>query len=116
MLTGGLPYGLQVTQLRGVSDLPKLHYAPARATRHDLPPWIDAVLRQALHPRPAKRQEALSAFVHDLRTPGPQHLNAQRSPLLERNPVLFWRSLALLLALVVVVLAGVLVGVLPERR
>lgn len=97
-------------------DLPKLNYASARPARHDLPPWIDAVLRQALHPRPAKRQEALSAFVHDLRAPGPQHLKAQRSPLLERNPVLFWRSLALLLALVVVVLAGLLAGVFPERR
>ena len=109
MLTGGLPYGLQVTQVRSVSDLPRLHYAPARQTRRDLPPWIDAVLRQALHPRPAKRQEALSAFVHELRAPGAQHLRAQRSPLLERNPVLFWRTLALGLALVVVVLFAALV-------
>jgi serine/threonine protein phosphatase PrpC len=109
MLACSLPYGLQVTQVRDVSDLPRLHYAPARDTRRDLPPWIDSVLRQALHPRPAKRQEALSAFVHDLRAPGPQHLQAQHSPLLERNPVLFWRTLSLGLALVVILLSGVLV-------
>ena len=110
MLTGGLPYGLQVTQVRNASDLPRLHCASVRNTRRDLPPWIDAVLRQALHPRPAQRQEALSAFVQDLRAPGPQHLRAQRSPLLERDPVLFWRTLALLLALalVVVLLSGAL--------
>jgi len=108
MLTGGLPYGLQVPLLRGVSDLPKLHYLPARNTRRDLPAWVDAVLRQALHPRPAKRQEALSAFVQDLRKPSPHHLQAQRSPLLERNPVLFWRSLALGLALLVIALLALL--------
>lgn len=106
MLTGRLPYGLQVPQVRGRSDLHKLHYEPARSVRRDLPPWVDAVLRQALHPQPAKRQEALSAFMHDLRNPGPQHLGADRVPMLERDPVMFWRGLALLLALVVLVLLG----------
>lgn len=105
MLTGGLPYGLQVTRVRGVGDLAGLHYASVRSVRRDLPGWIDAVLRQALHPRPARRQEALSAFVHDLRAPGAQHLRAQRSPLIERDPVMFWRSLARLLAAAVLGLA-----------
>ncbi len=108
MLTGGLPYGLQVTRVRGVGDLAGLHYIPARSLRRDLPPWLDAVLRQALHPRPAKRQQALSEFVHDLRSPRPQHLQARHSPLIERDPVLFWRSLALALAVAVLGLAGVL--------
>jgi len=108
MLTGQLPYGLQVTQLRGSADLHKLHYEPARNSRRDLPPWLDAVLRQALHPQPAKRQEALSAFVHDLRNPGPQHLGSQRAALLERDPLRFWRGLALLLALAVLLLLGLL--------
>lgn len=108
MLTGRLPYGLQVPQVRGPSDLHKLRYEPARTTRRDLPSWVDAVLRQALQPRPAKRQEVISAFVHDLHTPGPQHLRDQRTPLIERNPVRFWRGLALLLAGVVIVLLGVI--------
>lgn len=108
MLTGRLPYGLQVPQVRGERDLHRLHYTPARSSRRDLPAWVDAVLRQALHPRAAKRQEALSAFVHELRQPGPQHLRAQRMPLLERDPVVFWRGLALLLAVAVVVLLGLL--------
>ena len=60
MLTGSLPYGLQVPQLRGPTDLHTLHYTSLRHLRHlrrELPPWIDAVLRQALHPQTAKRQE-----------------------------------------------------------
>ena len=108
MLSGRLPYGLQVAQVRGPSDLHTLQYESVRSNRRDLPPWLDAVLKQALHPLRAKRFEALSAFVHDLSQPGPQHLVAQRAPLLERNPVAFWRGLALLLAVVVVVLVGAL--------
>lgn len=110
MLTGDLPYALQVPLLRGPGDLAKLHYRPVRDRRQDLPPWIDAVLRQALQPRPARRQEALSAFVHELRRPSPQQLRAQRSPLLARHPLLFWRSLSLGLALLVLVLLARLAG------
>jgi serine/threonine protein phosphatase PrpC len=106
MLTGRLPYGLQVTQVRGANDLYKLQYEPVRTTRPDLPAWLDAVLRQALQPRPAKRQEALSAFIHDLSHPGPEHLAARRLPLIARDPVRFWRGLALVLALGVVALLG----------
>ncbi len=39
--------------------------------------------------------------MHDLYRPGPQHLRAQRVPLIERDPVRFWRALALVLGLVV---------------
>lgn len=106
MLTGRLPYGLQVTQVRGPRDLHRLHYAPLLALRPGLPPWIDAVLRRALHPQPGQRQQALSEFVHDLRAPSAEYLRARRPPLVERHPVAFWRALALLLGLAVVVLLG----------
>lgn len=109
MLSGALPYGLQVTQVRSPRDLHKLHYTPLRQHRPDLPDWVDAVLRQALQPQPARRQEALSALVHDLHQPAPQHLRATGLALVERDPLRFWRALALGLALLVVVLAGLLV-------
>lgn len=111
LLTGQLPYGLQVTQLRGPADLHKLRYESVRTRRRELPAWLDSVLRQALQPQPARRHEALSAFVHDLRYPAPQHLRDQQAPWIERNPVKFWRGLALLLGLVVVVLVARLAGV-----
>jgi len=106
MLTGHLPYGLQVTQLRSPADLPRLRYLPARERRPDLPFWLDAVLRRALHPHASKRQEALSEFVHDLRTPRPQYQHDRTPPLIERNPVVFWQVLTLLLAAAVLVLLG----------
>ncbi|WP_371820139.1 protein kinase [Aquabacterium sp. CECT 9606] len=106
MLTGHLPYGLQVTQLRSPGDLNRLRYIPVRERRPELPPWLDAVLRRALHPQASKRQEALSEFVHDLSTPGSQYQGHRPSPLIDRNPVVFWQTLTVLLALAVLVLLG----------
>ncbi len=108
MLSGQLPYGLQITQVRGPHDLHKLHATPLRQHRPDLPAWVDAVLRQALQPQPARRQEALSAFVQDLHQPGPQHLHSRAVPLVARDPLRFWRGLAVLLGMLVLLLAGLL--------
>ena len=87
MLTGHLPYGVQVTRLRTPGDLKSLRYIPVRQHRPDLPPWLDAVLRRALHPQPARRQEALSEFVHDLRHP-PRHAGPASLPLIERGQLI----------------------------
>lgn len=110
LLTGQLPYGLQVTRLRGPNDLGKLHYNSVRTLRQDLPAWLDSVLRQALHPRPTRRHEAVSAFVQDLLQPSAHHLQDHRAPWIERDPVRFWRALTLLLAVTVVVLVARLAG------
>jgi hypothetical protein len=71
MLSGQLPYGLQVPRLRSPRDLAGLRYIPLRQHRPDLPAWLDAVLAKALHPQPARRHEALSEFTHAWR-PGPR--------------------------------------------
>jgi hypothetical protein len=66
------------------------------------------VLERAVHPQPHKRQQALTEFVHDLHHPGAAYLRQHRLPLTERNPLVFWRGLSLLLGLAVVVLLGML--------
>ncbi|MGP1692483.1 MAG: bifunctional protein-serine/threonine kinase/phosphatase, partial [Giesbergeria sp.] len=108
-LTGRLPYGAQVAQLRSRAALRRLRYSSAL---HDeslsIPAWVDAVLERAVHPDPLKRQEALSEFVHELHQPGAATLARTRTPLVRRNPLLFWRTLSLLLGLAVVALIGVL--------
>lgn len=106
LLCGRLPYGLQVPQVRQPADLHKLRYVPLRTTRPDLPAWLDAVLRKALHPQPARRQEALSEFVHDLRHPGAQFRQVRALPLTERHPLLFWRLATLVSGLAALVLLG----------
>jgi serine/threonine protein phosphatase PrpC len=113
LLTGRLPYGLQVPQVRGPRDLHKLRYESVRTQRHDLPAWLDAVLRQALHPQAGKRHEALSAFVHDLEQPAAHQLRDSRTPWIERDPVRFWRGLSLALAVVATALLLRLAGASP---
>lgn len=104
MLTGRLPYGLHVSKLRSPADLKRLRYVPARHVRPDLPGWVDAVLRKALHPSPAKRQETVSEFVQDLRSPGHQFHRPQASPLIQRDPVVFWQVTTLVLAVLLLLL------------
>lgn len=106
MLTGALPYGLQVPQVRGERDLHKLQYVPLRTRRPDLPEWLDRVLKKALQPQAARRQQALSEFVHDLHAPGPEFMKRDRTPLQQRHPLLFWRGLTLVFGLATVVLIG----------
>ncbi len=106
MLCDALPYGLQVTQVRGERDLHRLQYVPLRTRRPDLPEWLDRVLRKALQPQPARRQQALSEFVHDLHAPGPEFLRRDRTPLQQRHPLLFWRALTLAFGLSTLVLLG----------
>lgn len=107
MLTGQLPYGLEASRVRTPADLRRLRYVPVRHLRPDLPPWVDAVLAKALHPDPAKRQEVISEFIHDLKAPGSQFLSRRATPLIERNPVLFWKCSTALLSLAVIVLLAI---------
>ncbi len=106
MLTGQLPYGLQIPRLRQASELRRLRYTPVQHFRPDLPRWVDAVLRKALHPDSSRRQQVVSEFVQDLRAPGPEFVQARALPVLERHPVVFWQCTAALLLLLVIVQAA----------
>jgi serine/threonine protein phosphatase PrpC len=101
LLTGRLPYGRGFTSRR---DIEKLTYTPATMWNKTIPTWVDAALAKAVHKNPVQRYEALSAFVEDLRRPGREFIERRPRPLLERNPVAFWRGAALLLLLINVVL------------
>ena len=104
MLTGHLPYGLQVTRLRSLADLGKLRYTSVRSRRPNLPLWLDAVLQRALHPQPHRRQDAITEFVQDLRAPGARYRRDRPPAMIERNPVLFWQTLTIILAGTVLIL------------
>jgi serine/threonine protein phosphatase PrpC len=113
MLTGKLPYGTQIAKARTKSQLGKLRYDPARSETREIPPWIDGALRKATHPDPYQRYDSLSEFMFDLRHPNAKYLNASATPLIERNPTLFWKCATLVLACVVVGLLAMQRGVHP---
>ncbi len=104
MLTGALPYGTRVARCRTRAAQNKLIYKSIREHDREVPAWIDDVLRRALHPDPSKRYEELSEFIFELRQPSQAFLNKARPPLMERNPVLFWKGVSLALAVAVVML------------
>jgi serine/threonine protein phosphatase PrpC len=96
MLTGKLPYGRGFSSRR---DIGRLKYVSALDFNEAISPWIDAALAKATHFRPTERTEALSALVMDLQRPNPNYSTGPR-PLMERDPIAFWRAVAIILALV----------------
>jgi serine/threonine protein phosphatase PrpC/predicted Ser/Thr protein kinase len=104
MLTGRLPYGTDVAKIKTPSHQNNLAY---RAAFHDdrrFPVWLDEVLRKAVHPNPWRRYEDVSEFIFQLRNPDPAIQHKTRQPLAQRNPVVFWKIVSLVLAVAVVVL------------
>ncbi|HAD09911.1 MAG TPA: protein kinase [Porticoccaceae bacterium] len=90
MLTGKLPFGEKYDE----SSIHTLGYTPARRWVPDLPIWVDGALEKALRKNPERRYGELSEFVHDLSNPNPEFLREKHEPLLVRNPLAFWRGLA----------------------
>ncbi|OCX66169.1 hypothetical protein BFP70_06910 [Thioclava sp. SK-1] len=105
MLTGNLPYGAQVARIGSRRDRDRLRY---RAAHDDdsraVPLWVDDALRQATHPDPLRRFDALSEFIGALRQPRADF--SRHIPFAERDPVRFWKTVSGVLALVVVILAA----------
>ena len=105
MLSGKLPYGAQVAKSRTKSAQRKLAYASVLEDDREIPAWIDETLSKAVHPDPYKRYGEISEFLFDLRHPNKAFLNKTRPPLLEQNPVLFWKMVSFLLAVIIVILS-----------
>jgi serine/threonine protein phosphatase PrpC len=102
MLTGKLPYGAQIAKARTRAQFRKLRYVSALTDDSEIPAWIDGTLKRAVHPNPYKRYESLSEYLFDLRHPNAVYLGS--SPLIERNPSLFWKCTSLILACIIIVL------------
>jgi eukaryotic-like serine/threonine-protein kinase len=102
MTTGSLPYGKGITS---ASMIKKLRYISATWIRKDVPLWMDAALERAVHLDPEKRTDALSALTSDLRKPNRALTPTQTRPLIEKNPVLFWKLVSLVLFICCFVLA-----------
>ena len=104
MLSGRLPYGTQVASSRTKAAQNKLMYQSVLDDDREIPTWIDETLKKVLHPNPYKRYEELSEFIYDLRHPNKVFLNKSRPPLMERNPVLFWKSVSFILTIIIAIL------------
>jgi serine/threonine protein phosphatase PrpC len=92
MLNGGLPFG-NLPEKPNRNNLERLVYIPSIRRNEMVPIWIDGALKKATNIQPKFRYDELSEFLHNLSTPNPQFLKAEdKIPLIERNPMLFWKS------------------------
>jgi len=104
MLSGKFPYGVKVARATTKNEQKKLNYIPIHSEENDIPLWVDEALRKALQIDPYKRYSELSEFLYDLRHPNKSYINRTKAPLLERNPIVFWQSISLILAITNMVL------------
>ncbi len=99
MLTGQLPYGGPLS----ARSLQKVSYHSSSHINPDIPVWIDGALEKAVQINPIHRYEVMSEFITDLSTSNPK-LIKERQPLLERNPIAFWRGLSIILFIINLIL------------
>ena len=104
MLAGKLPYGAEVAKSRTMAAQRKLRYQSLLNYKREIPAWIDAALRKALQPDPVRRYEELSEFIYDLRHPNKALLNEKSPPLIDRNPLVFWKCVSFILTIIIAIL------------
>jgi serine/threonine protein phosphatase PrpC/predicted Ser/Thr protein kinase len=103
MLSGKFPYGREIAQANSVSAQRKLHYKSIINDDSELPIWIDDTLERALKMNPLQRYSVLSEFIHDLRQPSTLFLAKTKPPLIQRDPVMFWQGVSLILFVLLVI-------------
>lgn len=102
MLSGRLPFGAEVAKARTKAAQRRLIYRSLLDDERDIPAWFDETLKKATQPDPDKRYQELSEFVYDLSHPNEAYLRRTRQPLLERHPLVFWKTVSLLLLIIIV--------------
>ncbi|WP_444919948.1 protein kinase domain-containing protein [Microbulbifer sp. CnH-101-G] len=100
LLTGKYPYPERLGNLHyQLKSYQQMRYTKAYTHRRDIPHWVDGALQKACAADPRQRYDSLSEFIQDLQHPNPAFKPPNSRPLLERNPVLFWQLIALILLL-----------------
>ncbi|MES2694520.1 MAG: bifunctional protein-serine/threonine kinase/phosphatase [Verrucomicrobiota bacterium] len=107
-LTGTYPYG-EIERFQ----TPRFDTQPRRPTRLNavVPDWLDSIVMRAIELDADRRYQNFSEMAYALAHPAqvtPHH--RKDSPLLERNPLLFYKLLCLLLLGVIVALLYLLAG------
>ena len=92
LLTGHYPYGEIEAFQHPRFGIP----VPASRYRPDLPAWIDELLSRAVSADPRQRFETAEEWLLVLERGERQSLSVRPRPLLEREPVKVWRTLALI--------------------
>jgi len=98
MISSSFPYGPLVARSTTKSAQNKLVY---ESLYPKVPIWIDEALRKALQINPEKRYDEISEFIYDLENPNKNFLNKKQTALMQRNPLLFWKSCSFILLFII---------------
>ncbi|MBL4852451.1 MAG: bifunctional protein-serine/threonine kinase/phosphatase [Gammaproteobacteria bacterium] len=99
LLTGKLPYGTMLDKMTSLKSTSSLKYHPSNQYNPMIPLWMDRCLQKAISPDPESRYGILSEFIYDLSHPNHALTQGIKPPILEQNPLAFWRSLAIIMML-----------------
>ena len=107
MLSDQLPYKVMNARTNLPRNFEPWRYKPlnqlTKSGTH-IPNWVDIVLQKALQANPNYRYQSMSEMQHDLTSPSKAILtSSELKPLLERNPLVFWKGLSFALFILVVI-------------
>lgn len=98
LFTGGHhPFGEKYERAENPKDFKNLRRSSSIELNPEIPHWVDEALGRALNLDPNERYASLSEFLRDLRQTRSTVSPNQSLPLVERNPLVFWKALSALL-------------------
>ncbi len=111
MLTGKMPFGVQLEKLMDQRKIHKLRYQSAVQYNPMVPYWMDGALEKALSVLPENRHAAMSEFIFDLQNPNKKYSHKRSLPIIEKNPLRVWQALVVVQFIVI---AGLIVWVFDK--
>lgn len=93
MLTGKLPYNDRLSRDLNWRTLNKIKYTSAIQHNPMIPLWLDGAIEKTVKTDYRLRYETFSEFFHDMTHPN-HALMRNAAPLMESNPVVFWKVVA----------------------
>ncbi len=98
LLTGHLPYGDKMSRKLNWRTLSKIKYESSIKHNPMIPLWMDGAIHKAVKKDHRSRYDTFSEFLYDLTHPKESFMG-QSAPLLESNPLIFWKVISGLLLL-----------------
>ena len=96
LLTGHLPYGDKMSRDLNWRTLNKIKYESSIKHNPMIPLWMDGAIHKAVKKDQRQRYDTFSEFLYDLTHPKESFMK-QSAPMLESNPVFFWKIISAIL-------------------
>ena len=96
LITGEKPFAGKLAQASANSEHARLKYTPASELNAQVSHWQDAAMKKALSINRGLRYGDAYEFIYDLQHPNPNFVSTAFVPLIERDPLKFWKVVSLI--------------------